>query len=793
MMLRITIRSLVRTPGFTLAAVATLALGVAFTTAMFAVLDAVLLRPLPVADPQRVVMLRDVYSATRVHDDTSFPNYTDLRDHVRSLDSIGLWILESRSFADGNFPERVRSMRVTPSMFRVLGVQPLLGRAFDEKEAVQGSGAVAILTHDFWQSRFGGSRTILGAPIRLDGKPYTVIGVLPEQLRFPAGNASVWEPLIPRDYEKDIRDKRMFSALARLAPGATLRSASAEIENVSRTLGKQYAEDRGWTTETILARDGMVPDAKPLWLLLAAAAVVLVLASVNVANLLLARATASRDSSAVRAALGASRFDQALHALREAAVIAAGGTILGVALGTWIVSLIEKFHPAILPAWAHLAIDWRVLAASAGVLVIATLIAGTAPAITASRERLDFLHARGGVGERGSGLLRRALTATQVALAVVLLVGAMLLVRTLVALQNVPTGFRTGQRLAATLFLPERGAYGGPQHQVATYTRYLERVRAIPGVVAAGGATAMPLNPVGIDYAADVYVDGFTSDVRSEAAFRVATSGYFEAIGIPLLSGRDLRDSDTATSPRVAVVNEAFASKYAAGRNAIGLKTHPYCPQCDDYTIVGIAGNTRSAALDQPAQPEIFMPVAQNPHGALTIVAHVRGDVNAVARAMRQELMTVDSNLALANIAPLDEIVAHSLDTRRFNARLLAAFSASALLLAAIGLYGSLSFSLSQRKRDIAVRIALGAQNRNLWRLVFSEAATPVVAGIAAGLVASFAAVRSLKVMMFGVTTHDPVSYAAVLATFGAVVALVTIAGFRRASRSDVRALLSDF
>jgi putative ABC transport system permease protein len=789
--IRITIRSLARTPGFTLAAMATLALGVAFTTAMFAVVDGVLLRPLPIPEPERVVMLRDVHTTTGEINELSLQNFEDLRRGVRSIESAAPWILESRSLADGDVPERVHSMRVSPSMFRVLGVSPAIGREFRDEEA-QAGGAV-ILTNDFWRSRFGASPSALGKVIRLDGQPATVVGVLPEGLRFPSGNAAIWEPLVPLSYEKEFRAKRMFNVLARLAPGAGMRSAAAEVDTVSRALAKQYpSPNRDWRTETIPARDGMVPDPRPLWLLLGAAGVVLLLACVNVANLLLARATAARDNAAVRAALGARRLDLALHALREAAVIAAGGTLAGVALGAWIVSLIEKFRPSILPSWTHIAIDVRVLAASVAVLAIATLLAGTAPAIAASRERLDFLHARGSVGQRRSGLLRRLLTATQVALAVVLLVCAMLLVRTLAAVQNVDKGFRPERRLAATLFVPERGVYRGETQQIALFTRYLERVRAIPGVLAAGGATSMPLNPVGISYSADVFIEGFVSERPMEAALRVATPDYFRAIGIPIVTGREFLDSDTATAPRVAVVNQAFVKAFAAGRNPIGLKTRVYCGDCDAYTIVGIAGNTRHDALDRPAPAEIFVPYTQNPHGALTVVAHVRGDADSVARAMRQELMRLDPDLALANIAAVEEIIDRSLDTRRFNARLLVAFSVSALLLAAIGLYGSLSFSLSQRRRDIAVRIALGAQSGNLWRLVFNEAASPVVTGIAAGIAASFVATASLKAMMFGVTTFDLVSYAAVLATFGAVVALVTVAGFRRTASTDVRALLSD-
>ena len=791
--LRLVVRSLLKAPGFTAAAVATLALGVAFTTAMFAVVDGVLLRPLPFRDPERVVLLQDVNKKTQAVDELSILNLNDIRASARSIDSAAIWLLESRAIADGDVPERVRGLRVTPSIFRVFGMAPLHGRAFREDEATEGRGSVIVLSHAFWQTRFGGDPKIVGHSVRLDGDPFTVVGVLPPEATFPRGDVAFWQPLIPRHYEREYRDKRMFRTIARLAPGATIESAAAEVRTIAATLEKQHVENRDWTTVVVPARQGVVPDRRPLWLLLSAAVLVLVLACANVANLLLARATATRADAAVRAALGARRFDLALHALREAAVLAAGGTILGVGLAAWIVNLIDRFRPATLPTWSRIVIDGRVLAASAGVLVAAALLAGLLPAIAASREAMQSFAARGGVGVRRGGMLRRVLTATQVALAVVLLVCALLLVRTVMALQSVDPGFHPESRVAATLFLPEHGEYSDDAKELGLFARYIERLRATPGVVAAGGVTSLPLNPVGVDYAAEVFVDGFQGERAPEADYRLASPGFFATMGIPFVQGRDFLDSDDARAASVAIVNESFVRKFAAGRNPIGMKVRLWAP--DDlpvYTIVGVVGDVRHDALDRPAAPEFFVPYTQEPQGELTIVAQTRGDPSLLKEAMRRELVLLDPDLALANIATVDEIVQRSIDSRRFNARLLAAFSACALLLSAIGLYGSLSFSLGQRRRDIAVRIALGAQRRNLWQLVLNEAAVPVVAGVGAGLLASIAASRSLRAMMFGVTPSDPLSYAVVLGTFGAVVAVVAVAGFRRAASADVRTLLSD-
>ncbi|HKR63743.1 MAG TPA: FtsX-like permease family protein, partial [Thermoanaerobaculia bacterium] len=425
-------------------------------------------------------------------------------------------------------------------------------------------------------------------------------------------------------------------------------------------------------------------------------------------------------------------------------------------------------------------------------LIIATLVAGALPAIAASREvARRAIGARFGVATERGGRLRRVLTASQVALAVVLLVCAVLLVRSMLALQRVNTGFGTDGRIAATIELPP--ALYDKTREVALFTTYLERLRALPGVVSAGGVTSLPLHRAGVDYAVETYLDGFAAgDREPESDFRLATPDYFRTMGIPLVAGRELRASDTANAARVAIVNEAFVRAYSPRRAPLDVNVHFYCPDCDAFRIVGVVRDTRHRALDGPPRPEVYIPYTQMPHGELTVVARTSSDAASTATAMRQELMSLDPNLALSNVATLSDIVSRSIDDRRFDAQLLAAFSICALLLAAIGLWGSLSFSIGQRKQEIAVRVALGASRANVWRLVLTEAATPVAIGLAAGVAGAILASASLRAMMFGVTAGDPVTYAVVIATFAAVVLLVAFAGFRRVSGDDVRALLAD-
>ncbi|MFL6246770.1 MAG: ABC transporter permease [Thermoanaerobaculia bacterium] len=784
-MIRQTLRSLSRAPGLSLAAIVTLALGVAFTTTMFSVVDAALLKPLPFRQPDRVVAISDLHLKTGDRDQVSASNFQDIAQ-AKSIQAPSLWIAQPVTLAGSGAAERVESLRVSPSLFQAFGVSPMIGRGFrdDDRNTI-------VIGHGFWQSRFGGDPGVVGKAVRLDGVAHTIVGVLPPDFRFPDAEVALWQPLVLKDFERKFRGKRMFQAVARLAPGATVERANAEVRTVAATLAKQFPDDRDWTTDVRPIAQSIVRNPRPLWLLFGAALLVLILACANVANLLLARAAATRADMEIRTALGATRAKIVRHYFREAAVLAIAGTAAGVLLAARMIDLIAAIRPAGLATWNHLALDLRAVSAAVAALAIVTLIAGVLPAFGASRE-IATNAVRGVAGKRG-GSLRRLLTAAQVALAVVLLVSAVLLVRSMLAVSHVPTGFESNGRVAATLELPE--SQYDRTREVALFTTYLDRVRALPGVIAAGGVTALPLNRAGVDYSVETYVDGFTpqGEREPEADFRLATPDYFRTMGIPLVNGRELLETDKA----VAIVNETFARTYAKGREPIGLNVRMYCTRCDAFRIVGVVRDTKHHALDGPVRPELYIPFTQMPHGELTFVVRsnntrASGDPMLTAAAMRRELVRLDPDLALSNIATLDDIVTRSIDDRRFNARLLAAFSICALLLAAVGLYGSLSFSLGQRRTEIAVRVALGASRRNVWRLVLTEAATPVVAGLAAGVFGAALASMGLRAMMFGVTASDPLTYAVVIGTFATVVLIVATAGFRRVSSDDVSRLLAD-
>jgi putative ABC transport system permease protein len=791
-MIRQTLRSLSRAPGLSIAAIITLALGVAFTTTMFSVIDAVLLKPLPFAEPDRVVSISDVHVKSGEREQVSASNFRDIAEGTKSIEAAAMWIAQPVTVAGSGNAERVMSLRVSPSLFRAFGVSPLIGRGFRDDEAVAGRGAVVVIGHGHWQSRFAGDPRVVGKTIRLDGVPNTIVGVLPPDFRFPDADVAIWQPLILKDFEQKFRGKRMFQAVGRLAPGATVAQANAETRAIASTLAKQFPDNRDWTTDVRPIAQSIAPNPKPLWLLFGAALLVLVLACANVANLLLARAAATRVDMEIRAALGATRIDIVRHYLREAAVLAIAGTTAGVLLAARMIDLVVAIRPEGLPTWNRLTLDVRAVVAAVAALIVVAVIAGVLPAFGASRDVAGHaIRGRFGVaGERG-GRLRRTLTAAQVALAVVLLISAVLLVRSMIALQNVDTGFDAHGRVAATLELPD--ALYDKTREVALFTSFLDRIRTLPGVVAAGGVTALPLNRAGVDYAVETYVDGFTPGEREpEADFRLATPDYFRTMGIAIASGRDLLLTDDARAPRVAIVNETFARTYAAGRDPVGLNVSLYCADCDRFRIVGVVRDTKHRGLDGPVRPELYIPFAQMPHGELTFVARTSGDPMLTAAAMRRELLRLDPDLALASIATLDDIVTRSTDDRRFNARLLAAFSLCALLLAAVGLYGSLSFSLGQRRQEIAVRVALGASRRNVWRLVLAEAAAPVAAGLAVGVGGAALATIWLRAMMFGVTAGDPLTYVVVVATFAAIVLVVATAGFRRVSTDDVSRLFSE-
>lgn len=779
-----TLRSLRRVSGVSIAAVLTLALGIAFTTTMFSVVDAVLLKPLPFRDPDRVVSISDRSTKTGERNQVSASNFADLAERTKTLEAPSLWIVQPVALASGGLPERVLSLRVEPSIFEVFGVTPVIGRAFREDDV---HAPVVVLTHAYWQLHFAGDPAVLGRSVVMDGIAHTVIGVLPGSFRYPGAEIALWQPLVLKDYEQKYRSKRMFEGVARLAPDVTVAQAGAEATAIAGALAKQFRSNEGWTTDVRTVRESVRRDPRPLWLLFGAALLVLVLACANVGNLLLARASATRGEMEIRAALGATRADILRHYLREGLVLAIAGTAGGVVLAQRMIEIVEAVSPAGLPTWNGLTLDVRALAVAAAGLVFATLVAAVVPAFGSFREGAR-LRVRGAAAERGARL-RRALTAAQVALAVVLLVSAVLLMRSLAAIQNVNTGFDVTGRVAATLEVPET-IYDRPR-EIALFATLLDRIRSLPGVVSAGGVTALPLHRAGVDYAVETYVDGFTpGTVEPEADFRAATPDYFRTMGVPVIAGRDLMASDGQRAAPVAVVNEAFVRAHAANRDPIGLNVRLYCPSCDAFRIVGVVRDTRHRSLDRPARPEIYVPYTQVPHGELTVVTRTAGDPMQTAAAMRQELARIDPNLALSDIATLDDIVLRSVDDRRFNAQLLAAFSVCALLLAAIGLYGALSFSIGERRRELAVRVALGASRANVWRLVFTEAATPVGVGLALGVIGAALASVGLRSLMFGVTPGDPVTYGVVVATFGAIVLIVAWAGFRRIESDDVSRVL---
>ncbi len=781
-----TIRSLRRAPGVSIAAVLTLALGIAFTTTMFSVVDAVLLKPLPFRDPERVVSISDLHTRSGERNQVSASNFADLAERTKTLDAPSLWIAQPVAVASNGLPERVMSLRVEPSIFEVFGVTPVIGRAFREDDT---RTPVIILTHAYWQRNFAGDLTVLGRSVIMDGISHTVIGVLPASFRYPHADVALWQPLVLKDYEQKYRSKRMFEGVARLAPGVTVAQAKAEVAAMAGVLAKQFRSNEGWTTDVRTARESVRRDPRPFWLLFGAALLVLILACANVGNLLLARASATRGEMEIRTALGATRVDVLRHYLREGMLLAIAGTVGGVLLAQRMIELVAAVSPVGLPTWNGLTLDVRALAVAAAGLVFATLVAAIVPALASVRHGVGLrVH---GVAAEGGARLRRALTIAQVALAVVLLVSAVLLVRSLVAIENVNTGFDATGRVAATLEVPET-IYDRPR-EIALFTTVLDRIRALPGVVSAGGVTALPLHRAGVDYAVETYVDGFTpGTVEPEADFRAATPDYFRTMGVSLTAGRELLASDGPRAAPVAVVNEAFVRAYAANRDPIGLSVRLYCPKCDAFRIVGVVRDTRHRSLDRPTTPEIYVPYTQVPHGELTIVTRTQADPMRMAAAMRQELARVDPNLALSDIATLDDIVLRSVDDRRFNAQLLAAFSACALLLAAVGLYGALSFSIGERRRELAVRVALGASRANVWRLVFTEAAIPVGVGLAAGFIGAALASLGLRALMFGVTPSDPVTYGVVVATFGAIVLIVAWAGFRRIGTDDVSRLLTE-
>ena len=786
--LRYALRSLRRSPGFALAAVATLAIGIGANTAIFSAVNGVLLNPLAFANPDRLVMVWG-HHASIGKETASLPDYLDWKNQSRSFEELAALASTRYNLAGEGEPEVVRGAQATANLFPVLGMNAAAGRAFTPGEQRAGVGRVAVLGHGFWQRRFGGEREAVGRTIVLSGVPHTIVGVAPAGFRLNQ-EMDVWTPLVTDTTLG--RRSDFLVVVGRLRAGVAPSEAQQELSTIMRRLEAEYPQtNSGWGVELLGLQEEMVGPIRPaLMLFMGAVALVLLIACANVANLMLARVAAREREVTIRAALGASRRRLVRQILTESVVLALIGGGVGLLLAAWGVQALKSLDSATIPRLDEIGLNLPALTFALVLSLGTGILFGLVPAVRALRHDLQTglkEASRGSSGGAGVRSVRGALVLAEVALAFMLLVGATLLLRSFDRLQRVDPGFSGEGVFTGAVVLP-RAKYGEPERQVAFADELLARVQSTPGVASAAITSDPPLGG-SPPYASFVIagVEPPPPGVVQDAVVFTTSPSYFETVRIPLTEGKVYGDTDRAGSPPVAVVSQALARRYWPGRSAIGERVTLGNPADSTgwMTIVGVVGDVRNEELGRPAYPQLYQPVAQFPVRALMVVARAAGDPLELTPAMKRAVAELDPELPLSDIATLDQRISDTLARPRVNAVLLAGFGLTALILAAVGIYGVIAYGVVQRTRELGIRMALGAGSDTLLRLVIQQGMAPVLAGVALGIAGGLAGTRLLQSLLFGVGATDPLTFVAVTVFLVAVALAAIYLPARRAAQSD--------
>jgi len=789
--LRYAVRTLAKTPGFTLAAMLTLALGIGANTAIFTVVNSLLLTPLPYRQPDRLAILWESQSANPHGRNVVSPaNYLDWKDRATSFADLAALTWSNITFT-GDQSELVQGRAVTSNFFDLLGVAPERGRVFTAEEARPGGPRVILLGDGLWRRRFGGDPAIVGRAVSIAGGSAIVVGVMPPTLRpMPWGEEEYWEPFRLSASDRT-RGGRYAMVVGRLRSGITYERAQAELSGIAHALEQEYPGfNTGWTVNLVSLTDQVVgPARRTLLMLMGAVALVLLIACANVANLLLGRAVGRQREIAVRTALGASRWRVARQVLVGSVLLSLAGGAAGCLLALWGVGLLVAARPSDVPRLAEVGVDARVLAATIAVSLIVGLACGLPTALgDATRAIASVLRSAGTRATAASASLRfrGGLVVGQVSLALVLLAGAGLLVRSLRKVAAVDPGFDPANLLTVSLDLPA-GTYPDPARQAAFYSRLLERVHGLPGVEGAGAVSLLPLT--GQNSATGFSVVGRPAPAPGQgpvADIRVADPDYFHAMRIPLRRGRTPTEADRPGSPPVVVVNETLARQTWPGEDPIGRRVKVnWIESSPEAEVIGVVGDVHSAGLDGDIRPTIYYPQAQRPSGSMWLVIRHAGDPATLTTAARAAVREIDRNLPVPDGLTMYARLVRSMSDRRYPMLLLSIFAGLAVLLSAVGLYGVLAYAVSQRTAEIGIRMALGAQVRDVVRLVVTQGLRVVALGIAIGLAGAVAATRVLRGLLYGVGATDPQTLLLVSLGLLGVAALAAYLPVRRATKVD--------
>jgi putative ABC transport system permease protein len=782
-------RTLGRNPGFAGVSVLALGLGIGANSAIFTVVNSVLLQPLHYRNPQQLVVIRDRNLKAGFPQFSLSPgNYLDYRDHNHSFSGIAAFGRQGLNLAGGAQPERLLGSRVTIDFFQVLGSGPVLGRTFQAQEGQSGSHHVAILSYGLWQRRFAGSGGVLGQSLKMNEELYTVVGVMPADFQFPP-RTEVWIPLAMNSQNWEQRGGHYLNGIGRLRDGATLAGAQADLNTIAARAAQQFPDSNtGWDTTSQSLQEATVGRVRPAMMTLTAAVgFVLLIACVNLANLLLSRSAVRRREMGIRSSLGAGRARLIRQLLTESVLLGLLGALFGLVLAKLGTRLLINLSPNILPRAAEIAMDARALAFTAAIAVLTGLLFGLAPALHLAASDLTSALRDGG---RGNAIgfrrnrLRSVLVAGEVALALVLLSGAGLLMRSFYRLQSMDPGFDPHGLLTFRTNLPA-AKYQSDESQAAFYGRALDRIRALPGVSVAGAAQIFPL--AGDDYILSFEQIGkppVPAGNEASAAYYSATPGYFGALRIPLRAGRDFSPHDDAAAPLVAIVSESMARQFYRGENPLGQRIR-MGNGLGPAEIVGIVGDVRDQELESLGRPAVYEPAAQAPFGSMYFAVRTGADPAGLISSVRAVMRELDSELPLDAVGTVDALLSTSLSQRRFAMLLMAVFAGLALALAMVGIYGVISYSVTQATQEIGIRMALGARRWDVLRMVFGYAGMLLTVGLAAGIAATLGTGRMLANQLFEVKPTDPLTLAAVALVLLATGLAATMIPAWRAMRVD--------
>jgi len=803
--LRYSFRQLVKSPGFTTVAILTLALAIGANTAVLSLVNALLLRPLPYKAPNHLVLLWERFPPQGLERiPVSAPEYLDYEKQATTFEKIAAFNYAAYNLTTGDVPERISGAVVSPSLFPLLGVEPIRGRAFTKDEGAIGRDDVVMISARLWQRRFNSDPTIVGNKISLSGRPHTVVGIMPSQFDFPlpvfnlqgsrfANRADIWKPVAFTKDELEARYSRSYGVIGRLRPGVTVARAQAQIDNITanfrQTNPKNYPQEAGAFGAKVYALQDQVvgPMRTGLWILLGAVTLVLLIACANLTTMLLARAASREREMAIRVALGANLKRMLRQLLTESVLLSVLGGTAGVLLSIWAINVLRAIGAQTVPRLREVNLDLNVLAMTFGVCIVTGILFGIVPALVSAKPELTEALKEGGRSTSGAHRhrLRNSLIIAETVLALILLASAGLLIKSFVRLQNVSPGFNAHNVLTAEISLPV-AKYPRGQPVINFYKEATRRVKNIPGVQHAAFTVVLPLSGSNTD--SSFIIEG--QDPKATGAFpdeeiRDITPDYFRVLQTPLIKGRFFTEADTADSPQVVMVNQAFAKKYFRNEEALGKRISRDDTNPKWATIVGIVADIRHRGLDVEAQPEYYLPHTQNADREMTLVVRSAQDARTLAGSVREELANIDPDIPLANVRTLDAVVADSVAPRRLSVVLLGAFAAIALLLASVGMYGVISFVVAQRTHEIGVRMALGAQRADVLKMVIGHATKLLLISAAIGLPLALLCSSALQTMLYRVSPFDISIFLIVTAILAAVGLLASYLPAVRAARAD--------